>query len=229
MADQADTLLLQIQEQIENGKKLAKLRIVNPEILGDLLESLRASLPGVIEEAKKIVAERGKLLTDARTQAERLVQEAQDRADQIETHANNKVHEVVAQAKEHVMQSHQQSANIIAQAEAQAVQLVQEHVITQSARESAEQILQQARAAAEEIERETRARCDQHQSEVQAYCQNLQQQVETAASQRWTYVVDRTLEFLGETEGILESNLTDVRNMKKRLQARAEQAEQPAD
>ena len=91
MTDNVDTLLTQVQEQIENGRKLGRQRLVDPQELQDLLESVRAALPNTIERAKEIVARRSEILDQAREDADAMVANARQKAAETEADASARV------------------------------------------------------------------------------------------------------------------------------------------
>ncbi|MDR1928378.1 MAG: hypothetical protein LBQ33_07065 [Oscillospiraceae bacterium] len=218
MTDNVDRLLLQLQEQIESGKKLGRLRIVDPALLQDILDSIHSSLPTVIEKAKEVVAQRGEVFSRARAEAEATVAQAQQRAGELEAHTNERVQEVVLHAKKRVEQARAEGEQIIAQAEAEAARLVQEHSITAAAQEHAEQMLRQARAAAEKIEAESRQSAEQLAAHAQGYSQDLRRRTEEWGLQYTSGVRNVVEEIVNEAEDILSSSLSDIRDTKKRLQ-----------
>ncbi|MCL2106338.1 MAG: hypothetical protein FWH26_04660 [Oscillospiraceae bacterium] len=219
MSDNVDSLLSQIQEQIDNGKRLGRLRLVDPMILQDLLESIRAAMPNVVERAKEIVAQRSEILDQAQREADATVAEARRAARELEDHTNERVNAVVQQTKDKVAQARADSDQIIAEAHAQAAQLVDQHTITQTAREQAEQMLRQARGAAEQMEAESRAAAERMFAQAQEYSQNLRRQTEEWGAQYAGGVRSVVEDIVNEAEDILASSLTDIRNTKKRLQA----------
>ncbi len=84
--------------------------IVNGDQMRDLVEALRSSLPSEIEEAKEIVAQRERLLTNAQKEAEKKVAMAEERArrmiddneitKKVKERANDVVQQANAQARD---------------------------------------------------------------------------------------------------------------------------------
>jgi len=217
-SDNVDTLLTQLQEEVENGKKFGRMRLVDPAVLQDLLESVRASMPNTIERAKEIVAKRGEILDQARKDAAAIVADAQHKADESEAGAAARVQEVVQRAKERVLQMRAQGEQIVADAQAEAVRLVSEHSITVIAQGQAEQMQRQARETAEQVENDSRQHAEQVIADAQSYSEELQRRTEEWGMQYTGGVRSVVEEIVGEAEEVLAASLTDVRNTQKRLQ-----------
>ena len=216
--DNVDTLLTQLQEEVENGKKFGRMRMVDPAVMQDLLESVRASMPNFIGRAKEIVAKRGETLDQARKDAAAIVADAQQKAAESEATVNARIQDVVQHAKEDVLRKRAQGEQIVADAQAEAVRLISEHSITVLAREQAEQMLRQAREAAEKVENDSRQHAGQVISDAQNYSEELQRRTEEWGLQYTGGVRSVVEEIVGEAEEILSASLTDVRNTQKRLQ-----------
>jgi len=216
--DNVDTLLTQLQEEVENGKKFGRLRLVDPAVMQELLDSVRDSMPNTIERAKEIVAKRGEILDQARGDAAAIVADAQHRADESEADAAARVQEVVQRAKERVLQMRAQGEQIVADAQAEAARLVSDHSITVMAREQADSMLRQARETAEQVENDSRQRAEQVISDAQSYSEELQRRTEEWGMQYTGGVRAVVEEIVGETEEILAASLTDIRSTQKRLQ-----------
>ena len=218
MSDNIDSLLAQMQELLDNAKGLGRSRLVDQQTFQDLIESIRTSMPNVVESAKNIVAQRGDILEKAHAEAEEKLSGAQRRADELEQHTNERVHEVVQHAKERVIQSRAQGEQIVAEAQNQAAKLVEEHTITVAAQERAGQMERQARANAEKIESEARLQAEHMIAQAQEYSHDLQRRTEDWGIQYTTGVRSVVEEIVNEAEDILASSLTDIRATKKRLQ-----------
>ncbi|MDR2525300.1 MAG: hypothetical protein LBC83_03780 [Oscillospiraceae bacterium] len=219
MSDNVDAMLAQMQELLDNGKKIGRSRIIDGLAFQDLIESLHAAMPNVVERAKEVVAQRADILEKARLDAEARTTEAQQRADELQTHTNDRVNEVVQHAKERVVQARAQGEQIVAEAQIQAAKLVEEHTITIAAQERAAQMERQARSNAERIETEARQQAEHMLAQAQEYSRELQQRTENWGMQYTTGVRGVVEEIVNEAEDILASSLTDIRNTKKRLQA----------
>jgi len=218
MSDNVDSLMLQIQEHIDSGKKFGRLRMVDPQVLQDLLESVRAALPNTIDRAKEIVAKRSDILGTARKDAEDTVNEARQRAAETEATTNARVQEVLQRAKEHVLQMRAQGERIVEEAHKEAERLVEEHSIVVTAREQSEQMMRQARAAAEQIEADSRQQSERTIDQAQEYSRELLQRTEEWGKQYTAGVRAVVEEIINEAEEIMANSLSDIRGTKKRLQ-----------
>lgn len=218
MSDNIDSLLAQMQELLDNAKRLGRSRLVDAQAFQDLIESIHAAMPNVVERAKEIVAQRVDILEKARAEADAKTDDAKRRAEDLEAHTNERVHEVVQHAKERVIQSRAQGEQIIAEAQGQAAKLVEEHTITVAAQERAGQMERQARANAEKIESEARQQAEHMLAQAQEYSHDLQRRTEDWGIQYTTGVRSVVEEIVNEAEEILASSLTDIRGTKKRLQ-----------
>ena len=218
MSDNVDSLLTQLQDEIEAAKKLGRLRLVDPQVLQDLLESVRAAMPNTVERAKEIVAKRNEILENARNDADRIVADAKQRAIENEANANARVQEVVQSAKERVMQMRAQGEQIVADAQTEAAQLVEASEITRVAQARADELISQAQREAREIEAESRRVSEQVTAEANDYSRELQRRTEEWGMQYTGSVRAVVEEIVNEAEEILASSLTDIRSTQKRLQ-----------
>ena len=216
--DNVDTLLTQVQDEVENGKKFGRLRLVDPAVLQDLLESVRASMPNTIERAKEIVAKRGEILDQARKDAAAIIADAQQKAAEGEASANARIQDAVQRAKERVMQARDTAEQTVADAQSEAMRLISEHSITVMAQEQAGQMMRQAREAAEKVENDSRQQAERVIADAQGYSEELQRRTEEWGLQYTGGVRAVVEEIVGEAEEILATSLTDVRNTQKRLQ-----------
>ena len=217
-SDNVDTLLTQMQEEVENGKRFGRLRLVDPAVLQDLMESVRASLPNTIERAKEIVAKRGEILDQARGDAAAIIADAQQKAAESEAGANARIQDAVQRAKERVMQARDTAEQTVADAQSEAMRLISEHSITVMAQEQAGQMLRQAREAAEKVENDSRQQAERVIADARGYSEELQRRTEEWGMQYTGSVRAVVGEIVGEAEEILAASLTDVRNTQKRLQ-----------
>ena len=213
-SDNVDSLLTQLHSEVENGKKFGRLRLVDPAVMQDLLESVRASMPNTIERAKEIVARRTEVIETAQQKAAAIAEQArqnleeseataasiiaqaQQRADESEASANVRIQDAVQRAKQSVLQKRTEGEQIVAEAREEAVRLVSEHSITVIAQEQAEQRIAEAQEYRDEM-----MRCTQEWG--MQYTAGVRTVVE---------------EIVGESEEILAASLTDIRNTQKRLQ-----------
>lgn len=78
-------LIDQLTETLNRGQRIpfTAYRIVHADELAQLLERLRISVPSSIRESERTLAERDRILADARAEATRLVEEAKQQAMEI--------------------------------------------------------------------------------------------------------------------------------------------------
>jgi len=235
-SDNVDSLLTQLHNEVENGKKFGRLRLVDPAVMQDLLESVRASMPNTIERAKEIVARRAEILDQAQQKAAAIAEQArqslaeseaaaaaiiagaQQRADESEASANARIQDAVQRAKQSVLQRRTEGEQIVAEAREEAVRLVSEHSITVIAQEQAENMLRQARETAEQVENDSRQQAEQRIAEAQDYHDEMMRCTQEWGMQYTAGVRTVVEEIVGESEEILAASLTDIRNTQKRLQ-----------
>jgi len=217
-SDNVDSLLTQVQEEVENGKRFGRLRLVDPAVMQDLLESARASMPNTVERAKEIVAKRGEILDQARKDAAAIIADAQQKAAESEAGANARIQDAVQRAKERVMQARDTAEQTVADAQTEAMRLISEHSITVMAQDQAEQMLRQARETAEKVENDSRQHAEQVISDAQGYSEELQRRTDEWGMQYTGGVRSLVEEIVGESEEALAAALTDIRNVQKRLQ-----------
>lgn len=218
-SDNVDVLLTQLQDEIESGKKLGRLRLLDPQVLQDLIDSVRAAMPNTVERAREIVAKRNDILDTARADAEHIVEDARQRAEEAKANADARVQEAIKRAKERVLQLRDQGEQMLADAQAEAAQLVEASEITRSAQAQAEEMLRRARAAAEEIETNSRSHCEQMIMESNDYSRKMLSRTEEWALQYRESVRGIVEEIVNGAEDILASSLTDIRSTQKRLQS----------
>lgn len=78
--------------------------VLNGDRVRDLLDDIRACLPSEIRQAKAIVADRAKIVNDAKNEAESIIRNAEERRNQILSHE-----EIVVQAQEKANEIHVQT------------------------------------------------------------------------------------------------------------------------
>jgi len=78
-------LLAELEEVIERGNTLpfSSRALVNPEELIEILDEIRDAMPGELTEAKKIVAERKKILFTAQSEADHIKADAEKRLKEL--------------------------------------------------------------------------------------------------------------------------------------------------
>lgn len=78
-----ETILDNIDEMLEKswGVPLSGGKcVVDAEKIRDLIDEVRLNLPSDLKQAKAVVADRNKILLDARTEAENIIKRAEERA-----------------------------------------------------------------------------------------------------------------------------------------------------
>lgn len=78
-------LLAELEEVIEKGNTLpfSSKALVNPEELIEIIDEIRDAMPGELTEAKKIVAERKKIIFAAQSEADHIKAEAEKRLKEL--------------------------------------------------------------------------------------------------------------------------------------------------
>ena len=112
----AQNLIHSLGETLINAIKIpfSHYSLINEDRVLDLVEELEASLPKELEEAEKILAERDRILVDARRQAEEIVAAARAQAhvmvteDEITKAALSEVERI---RQEHEIEHQRQQAN----------------------------------------------------------------------------------------------------------------------
>jgi len=104
-------LLAELEEVIEKGNTLpfSSKALVNPEELIEIIDEIRDAMPGELTEAKKIVAERKKIIFTAQSEADHIKAEAEKRLKELidtneitktaSAHANEMMNNANASAK----------------------------------------------------------------------------------------------------------------------------------
>ncbi|MBK5243624.1 MAG: hypothetical protein JJE18_01120 [Eubacteriaceae bacterium] len=104
-------LLAELEEVIEKGNTLpfSSKALVNPEELIEIIDEIRDAMPGELTEAKKIVAERKKIIFAAQSKADHIKAEAEKRLKELidtneitktaSAHANEMMNNANASAK----------------------------------------------------------------------------------------------------------------------------------
>lgn len=96
-------LVDQLTEMLNQGKEvpLSRYRMVDATAFGQMLERMRISVPSSVRESEKTLAERDRILEEARAQAKAIISEAQGRAqnmlkdDQLLAIANREAERII--------------------------------------------------------------------------------------------------------------------------------------
>ena len=78
-----DEILYMIEEQLENGMNVplsGGKRLVDVDKVHDLVDEIRANLPGELRQAQQIVNDRAQIVDSANAQAQAIVKKAEERA-----------------------------------------------------------------------------------------------------------------------------------------------------
>ena len=78
-----DEILYMIEEQLENGMNVplsGGKRLVDVDKVHDLVDEIRANLPGELRQAQQIVNDRAQIVETANAQAQAIVKKAEERA-----------------------------------------------------------------------------------------------------------------------------------------------------
>jgi hypothetical protein len=217
MADNIDELISRIEEQIDSGRGIGRSKLINTEVLQELLEQLRANLPAVIERAKSVVSERASIIEEANRKAGEIIDVGKQQSKQMEAHTNERVQELIFRAKETIALRHAEGEQIVAEAKEHAAQLVEESAVMQTAKEQAQDILAQAHVAAEEIEQDGRQQAETVLEQAQAYSNSIRRQSEQWFLQYAADVRAQTDALLNEAEARLVTCVTDFRELRGRM------------
>ncbi|MCL2195163.1 MAG: hypothetical protein FWB76_04345 [Oscillospiraceae bacterium] len=227
--DNIDLMFTQIQDEIDSSTKLGRSRLVDPKIMHDMIESVRAQLPTVIERAKEIVAKRNEILENARAEADALREQTHQSIAQREATFQEQIQEATQKHKEHAMSLRAQGEQHIADAKAEAERLLAGHEITQNAKVQAEQLLHNTRAQAEQEKADARARADKTIADANAYSNEQIRRTQEWGQQYTGSVSGVVQEIVNEAEEILARSLEDVRATQKRLQTSMMKSAVPPD
>lgn len=141
------TLLGYLEDALEAGGTvpLTNKRMVDPELVREIIANIRGNLPISVQYANELVSERQNILADAENRASRRLQGAEANAASIIRDAEDQADHVVYSAKE-------QADTIIKNAEIRAQSLIDQHAIKVEAENDANEILNEARAKATDMQ-----------------------------------------------------------------------------
>lgn len=103
-----------MEETLEEGTAVpfsASKRVVDVDRMRDIIDEVRNNLPDEVRDSKKIVADREKIIQDARREAETIIKQAEERA------------RGMVSEQEIVKRAQQRAAEILTAAQAQAKEL----------------------------------------------------------------------------------------------------------
>lgn len=196
-----EELLDEIIETVDSGfnLKLFHRRIVDGEKVIDLSEEVRKSLPPEFESAKKITADRNRIIESAKNWASEKVNKAENDAEMIVSNAKSNAADIVSQAQA-------QAASIIEDARLHAEQLISESNITKVANERAQ-----------ELQRNTKEDCDILMNTTRMDCDKLAQQAKTWAHDIENGAYEYAMRVMGEVDNYLSNSTDGLRETRQKL------------
>jgi len=197
-----EELLDEITETVDSGfnLKLFKKRIIDGEKVLTLTDEVKHSLPGEFESAKKITADRNQIIDSANKWANDIRSRSEAEANTHLAKAQEKVNEMIAVAKS-------KAEAIITQASLQAEHLISETNITKESNERAAALLAKTKEDCDILTQATRSDCDRLTGEAQKWAKDMR---EGAYSYAMTV--------LSDVERSLTGSITDVKQVKAKLQ-----------
>lgn len=146
MLDRVDDLW----DLIENAKALplSQSCIVPRGEALDLLEDVRASLPGAIQEADQVIRRREDILDDAARESQAIVASARDEGARLVEEGMRAANRLRAEAQH-------EAERIIAEARTQAAHMLEHHTISVAAKDEAVRVLARAQERALGVVEET--------------------------------------------------------------------------
>lgn len=197
-----EELLDEIVETVDGGfnLKLFHKRIVDGDKVISITDELRASLPPEFESAKKITANRNKILDSAE-------QLAQNKKAAAEKEATATINSAGAQAQAMIEEAKATAAKIVEAAQLHAEQLIGESNITKTANERASQLLAQTNNDCEAMMKATKADCDELTSNAKQWSDDIR-------SAAYEYA----MRMVGEVDNFLAASSSDLRQTKGKLE-----------
>lgn len=200
-----EELLDEIIETVDGGfnLKLFHKRIVDGDKIIDLSDEIKTSLPPEFESAKKITADRNKIIDSAKSWAA-------DKKARADAEASSTIAEAQAQAEEIIANAQAQADGIVEDARLHAEQLISETNITKEATERAE-----------ELRRNTIADCDVMMNATKSDCDALTQQAQSWARDMREGAYSYAMGVLADLDKCISGSQEDVRNVRMKLESNA--------
>lgn len=200
-----EELLDEIIETVDSGfnLKLFHKRIVDGERIIELSDEVKTSLPPEFESAKKITADRNKIIDSAKNWAA----DTKARADAT---AASTIADAQAQADDIIAKAQAQAADIIEEARLHAEQLISETNITKEATQRAE-----------ELRNNTIADCDVMMNATKSDCDALTQQAQAWARDMREGAYSYAMGVLSDVDRCLTGSVEDVKNVRMKLENNA--------
>ncbi|MGN0463263.1 MAG: hypothetical protein ACI4GA_00990 [Acutalibacteraceae bacterium] len=198
-----EELLDEIVETVDSGLnlKLFHKRIVNGDKVIELSDEIRTSLPPEFESAKKITANRNKIIDSAEQFAQSKKAAAEKEGAAMLESARLKAQEMLGDAKA-------KAERIVENAQLHAEQLVSDSSITKTANERASQLLAETNNDCEAMMKATKADCD----EMTAKAKQWSDDVRNAA-------YEYAMRMVGEVDNFLSASSSDLRQTKGKLES----------
>lgn len=176
-SDDLESILNELDEMLLDATMLpfTSKPMVDAELLRDLIDRLRLSIPPEIKQARAIAAERREILSTAKQEAEELIRKAEKRA-RVLVDDSPVVREANAKGMAMLSEAGQKAADMVTQATDRANRLASQanakatEILTQ-ANLCSEKIRQAAYHSSEETLRSTEATMVQALSEIRAFQQ----------------------------------------------------------
>lgn len=197
-----EDLLEEIIETVDNGfaLKLFHKNIVDGEKIIELSNTVKSSLPAEFESAKRITADRNKIIESAE-------QWALSKKSAADKEANAMVDSASAKAESIIAQAQAQAQQIIESAQLHAEQLISENNITRVANERATELLETTKSDCDMLMKSTRADCDELTTQAKQWSDDIR----SAAYDYATRIVNEVDEFL-------QNSSTDLRQTRSKLE-----------
>ncbi|HEX2902092.1 MAG TPA: hypothetical protein VHO01_01435 [Jatrophihabitans sp.] len=160
----ADEVLTELVELVETARNLpmSSSCVLPRERTLDLLDALREVLPPEMIEARRLVAERDRLLSEAAERAAAIVTKAQQQAAALQAEAAEQSERAVAEARA-------EAHGLLEQARAEQDRLVSAASVQQAAVAAAARLQQESELQAEQVRAEAAQYADRLSGDAQQY------------------------------------------------------------
>ncbi|MGN0444146.1 MAG: hypothetical protein ACI4F5_05975 [Acutalibacteraceae bacterium] len=200
-----EELLDEIIETVDGGfnLRLFHKRIVDGEKIIELSDEVKKSLPPEFESAKKITADRNKIIDSAKSWAA-------DKKARADAEANSTVADAQAKAEEIIANAQAKANSIVEDARLHAEQLISESNITKEATQRAE-----------ELRINTINDCDVMMNATKSDCDTLTQQAQAWARDMREGAYSYAMGVLSDVDRCLTGSVEDVKNVRMKLENNA--------
>lgn len=200
-----EELLDEIIETVDSGfnLKLFHKRIVDGDKIIESADEIKDCLPSEFESAKKITADRNRIIDSAKSWAA-------DKKARADAEAESTIADAKARAEEIIAKAKAEADGIVEDARLHAEQLISENNITREATERAE-----------ELRRNTINDCDVMMNATRTDCDNLTLQAQNWAKDMKEGAYTYAMNVLAELDNCISGSQEDVRNVRARLESNA--------